>query len=151
MLKDNKISSCHHRRGSVSIADLNAYFLKKHTGLHQKDENGVIFTSKQEDFIENVYAALLNCTEKLKRINPTLSDDKKQERKKEILKYINELLSDYQSYGLNKISRWTTCKEISKLTGKTNRTIQRAARAKKIPTTRYFKKKIGYFNEKIEL
>ena len=60
---------------------------------------------------------------------------------KEILKYINELLSDYQSYGLNKISRWTTCKEISKLTGKTKRTIQRAARAKKFQQHGILRKK----------
>lgn len=151
MLKKNNITSCHHRRGSVSIADLNAYFLTKHTGLYKKDKNGVILTSKQEDFIEDSYNALLGCTERLKRINPALTDEKKQERKEEILRSINDLLSDYQSKRRNKISCWSTCKEIAKLTGKTNRTIQRAAKAKKIPTTRYFKKKVGYFNEKIEL
>lgn len=151
MLKENKISSCHHRKESVNIADLNAYFLTKHTGLYQKNKNGVIFTSKQEDFMEASYKALLSCTKKLQKINPTLSDVKEQKRKEEILKYINELLSDYQNKRLHRISCWSTCEEISKLTGKTNRTIQRAARAKKIPTTRYFKKKIGYFNEKIEL
>lgn len=151
MLKENKISSCHHRKESVNIADLNAYFLTKHTGLYQKNKNGIIFTSKQEDFMEASYKTLLSCTKKLQKINPTLSDVKEQKRKEEILKYINELLSDYQNKRLHRISCWSTCEEISKLTGKTNRTIQRAARAKKIPTTRYFKKKIGYFNEKIEL
>lgn len=146
MLKDNKIGCCHHRRRSVNISDLNAHFLKQHKGLYKKYENGVTFTSKQEEFIKDSYRALLTSVENLKKINPTLPDTKKEERKEEILKTINRLLSDYQNHVHNKKSCWSSCKEISKQTGKTNRTIQRAAKVGKIPTTRYFKKKTGYFN-----
>ena len=145
MLKKGKISCCHHRKGSKSISDLNTYFRQQHTGLTNKDQREIRFTSRQEAIIFETYNAVLADIQKLQKIDVELSDSQKKNKKIEIMKKINERLLEYKDEINKKFSHWKTATETANQMNKKIWTVHRYGKNGKIPSTRYFKRKISYF------